>query len=66
MYQIITDMEQADKLWAAGLLYYRFGVEEWSLDDSYLPIYQGPSNMWHPSSSRTDDDAPQYAILLEE
>ena len=65
MYHIITDMEQADKLWAAGLLYYRFGVEEWSLDDSYLPIYQVPRTEWQPSRD-TDGDIIEYAILLEE
>ena len=65
MYHIITDMEQADKLWAAGLLYCRIGGQEWFLDDSYLPIYQGPLSEWQPSRG-TDGDIIEYAILLEE
>lgn len=65
MYQIITDMQQADELWAAGLLYCSVDEDGWFLDDSYLPIYQGPFSMWQPSQS-ADADAPQYAIYVED
>lgn len=64
-FQVITDMQQADELWAAGLLYCNVHNTGWFLDDSYLPIYQGPLAQWQPSSDM-DEDCPQYAIYVEE
>lgn len=64
-FQVITDMKQADELWAAGLLYCSVDEAGWFLDDSYLPIYQGPLSMWQPSRGM-DKDSPQYAIYVED
>lgn len=63
-FQIITDMEQADKLWAAGILYF-WDEDGWELDttnESYGGLYD-----WRPSAD-VDREGQQrdYAILLEE
>lgn len=53
MFQIITDPEQMDKLWEAGLLWFRvYGTDVWVVDTTD----QTPSrNLQVP-----------YAILVEE
>lgn len=53
MFQIITDPEQMDKLWKAGLLWYRvYSTDRWVVDTTDLT----------PSRNR----AVPYAILVEE
>lgn len=53
MFQIVTDPEQMDKLWEAGLLWFRVhGTGEWRVDTTDLT----------PSRNR----AVPYAILVEE
>ena len=52
MFQIVTDPEQMDKLWEAGLLWYRIYGDRWVVDTTDLT----------PSRNR----AVPYAILVEE
>ena len=65
-FQIITDMEQADKLWEEGLLYYKDTDGEWILDD-YYRLDQAFLD-WRPSADEEREGARnnEYAILLEE
>lgn len=66
MYHIITDMEQADKLWEEGLLYYKDTDGEWILDDYYR--LDSAFLDWRPSADEEREGARnnEYAILLEE
>lgn len=65
MFVVIEDLEQADKLWAAGLLWYRYDNLDWKLDPSYR--YEG-NVMYAPSkdSERCPSAQYQYGILLED
>lgn len=62
-FQVIDDMEQADKLWAAGLLWYRYDNYEWMLDPS---SESGPLYAPSKDKERCPIADYQYAILLED
>jgi len=63
-FQIITDMEQADKLWSAGILYFWDG-DGWVLDTTNEPADDFYD--WRPSADEAREGQQRdYAILLEE
>lgn len=73
-FQRVYDMEQADKLWEAGLLWRRWmcrgeQIAEWELDDT---ADVGDPARWSPTNYGSTEPAPhrsnyiQYAILLED
>ena len=64
MFQVIEDLEQADKLWEAGLLWFRYDNYEWELDPSYT--YNSPEYAPSKDKERCPSATYQYAILLEE
>jgi len=63
VYQRITDVALADKLWAEGLLYVSYDGVDWFIDDSYLGKYSGGLTDWRPSQ---DSTCNVYAIRLED
>ena len=65
-FQRVYDMEQADKLWAAGLLWYRvYDSEEYAADHSHRQI--DSKYDFRPSADEAREDRTyQYAILLED
>ena len=63
MFVVIEDIEHADKLWAAGLLWYRYDNWEWELDTS---IEYGHGYAPSKDKERCPSTQYQYAILLEE
>lgn len=62
-FHVIEDMEQADKLWAAGLLWVRSELCEWQLDATYENGKEyAPSN----DDARFPENTYVYALLIEE
>ena len=63
-FQVITDMQQADELWLAGLLYY-WDEARWTLDDYYLHGWDEYD--WRPSADVAREGSPvKYAIYVED
>lgn len=59
----ITDLKEADKLWEAGLLWYKYPDDtEWEVDDTY----QIDDSERRGRNAPTYADYVDYAILVEE